>query len=157
MLRLSLLIIKILHQHNIHCYQCMPSFTATPQPSSHEGKTTTESYQAQTTVTLAPATATPIQNTTNDVTTLSDSAVSISANRTSTGSLLPWILMGAVTVLFLALLMGNVICCIVCIAKHYYKKRQYKLKRNPSYLPTQRAVDARNFGFENHIYDVPTT
>ena len=75
---------------------------------------------------------------------------------TATGDMLPWLLVGIVTLLFCGLLSANVICCIVCIIKRH-KKSRYELKRNPSYLPSPRVVGTQNNTFDNHIYDVPTS
>ena len=71
--------------------------------------------------------------------------------------LLPWLLMGIMTMLLCALLAANITCCVVCLLKKH-RRRQYQLKKNPSYASSPRTLSARNVGFENHIYDfIPTT
>ena len=111
--------------------------------------TTTSTATHTTTVYQKPSTHTNPDITANDYEKTASS---------TTMDMLPWILMGTMTVLFLGLLTANVICCTVYALKQYNsKKKQYTLKRNPSYLPTSRPVNAHNCGFENHIYDVPTT
>ena len=69
---------------------------------------------------------------------------------------LPWLLVGVLAMLFCSLLTANIVCCIVCTRKRH-KRKQYKLKRNPSYVSSPTIVGTRNYAFENHIYDVPTS
>ena len=99
----------------------------------------------------------PSTHTSTDITSTTESDDASNDEQLSQQSdFLPWALTGIMTMLFCALLTVNIICCIVCIMKKH-RKRRYMLKRNPSYICSPRALGARNFGFENHIYDVPAT
>lgn len=120
--------------------------TTPPEPASH---TTTATAHTNTTALVDATTA--------DTTQPQTKPVAGTKGTTSMASMLPWLLMGIATLLFVALLMANIVCCLVCVVKRYKTKR-YELKRNPSYLPSPRVIGTQNRVFDDdHIYDVPAT
>ena len=133
------------------------SLLSHPLATASPSETTAMKVQTTTTSTVTHTTTVyqkPSTHTNSDI--IANEYEKTASSTTVTMDILPWILMGTMTVLFLGLLTANVICCTVYALNS--KKKRYTLKRNPSYLPTsRRPVNAHNCGFENHIYDVPTT